>query len=171
MVIAWKLFHLAKKTRCIDQWRAIKMKSTQQNYHLFLALITFPFLFTACSGPNNYINKNKSEVIIINKTGEPLASGTLSISNHLPIEQVATLDTNAITKVNFENFGDGQYGFAGTFQSGRTLRDSTGYVTNGMNFEDTLILIKIFDSLGLELKSKKASDYNDPSNKYDNNPR
>ncbi len=84
---------------------------------------------------------------------------------------VGRIENNSTAPAQFENFGDGAYVFTGTFQSGRKLQDSTGYVTNGMNFEDTFILIKIIDSLGLDLKSNLPKAYSNPSNKYDNNHR
>ncbi len=98
------------------------MKTSHPEYCLFLVFIFLVFLFAGCKDPIDYLNKNKAEVVLINRAGEPLVSGTLSISNHTPAVKV-----------------------------GRIENDSTGYVTNGMNFKEDLILIKMGDSLALVL--------------------
>src|SRR4051794_3208071 len=78
-----------------------------------------------------YLHKNKAVVTIRNRSGLDLQGAQLSITS-LPKEQeVGEIKAGDSAKVVFENFGDGEYVFAGQFKDGKSMQGSGGRLSSG----------------------------------------
>ena len=109
-----------------------------------------------------YNSHNRATVSIINRTGERLLSGNLKISSLPDPKQFGKIENGDSIKLSFKNFGDGEYIFSGSFESGKSIQESSGYVTNGMDFEDEIVLFVKGDSIKIGLDQnhiKKSNGY------------
>jgi hypothetical protein len=95
--------------------------------------------------------KNDATVQIKNKTNEVMLGGDLEVSSQGRKKTFGRIEINGSTKLSFRNFTDGEYLFYGKFESGKTVRDSGGYVTHGLNFDDEIVLSQDGDSIKISI--------------------
>lgn len=94
---------------------------------------------------------NKGSFTLLNKAKEPIARASVTICRQTIELKDIQLNTSAAGF--YKVTGDSGYTIEVEFQSGKTLRKETGYVTNGMDFQDE---ITVTDS-DIEITDTKAS--------------
>jgi hypothetical protein len=99
-------------------------------------LLSLNLLASGSSGAT----ENTATVTIFNKSDSDIrfldvgiAGKTLRINN---------MKNGAVTKVQFRGLGDSHYLLEGELQDGTKIGGEFGYVTNGMNFNDTFVITK-----------------------------
>jgi hypothetical protein len=98
---------------------------------LLVAAVTFTALFIALTGSNGRVR-------VVNGTIERIISGELEICRqHFVLEN---LEPGHAAMFQYIVRGDSHYTINITFESGATLDAELGYVTDGMDFEDELIV-------------------------------
>ena len=95
--------------------------------------------------------KNWAEIEILNNNEETIKTATVILCGKTgTVEQIEPHQSKI---VKLEINGDCHYEFEVNFLSGKTLKNSFGYVTNGANFETKVIVTNSEISLG-ETKAK-----------------
>jgi hypothetical protein len=97
----------------------------------FIFIVVVSFLITTMFGAR------KGSVQISNQSDQVFLGGTLEVCG-----QKFTIDPlkpNGVQIIYFKVKSDSHYDIAVQFKAG-TLKKSLGYVTNGMNFDDELIV-------------------------------
>ena len=89
-------------------------------------------------GGCNFLAPNKGAVQIINKSSEKIISGQISICQQQFF--LSEISPNESKIFAYKVRSDSHYAVSVKFKSGRTLNKEIGYVTNGMNVEDDLIV-------------------------------
>lgn len=102
-----------------------------------------------------YTSKNTAAVTIRNRTGLDIYSGQLKISSLSNDQEIGEIRNGDSTVVKFERFSDGHYVLHAIFKNGKSHKDSGGYVTHGMSFQDEIILETLGDSVGMKINQNK----------------
>jgi len=100
------------------------------------ALLLLVFLLALYGCINS--SANKSVVSVINKSPYGIMVGSLDIGGQK--FEISTLDLNGIIHFNYTPRSDCQYLIKIKFSSGKTLEKSIGYITSGLNYDDTLMI-------------------------------
>ena len=92
----------------------------------------------------------KGTVTIVNQSDEMVLSGTLEVCKQkFTVQPLKPSDTQVIY---YKVKSDSHYGIVVNLKSG-TLRKQLGYVTNGRDFDDTLVV----NNDGISLASNKSN--------------
>jgi hypothetical protein len=81
---------------------------------------------------------NKGSILILNRASEPISRGIVSVCGQ-------TIEWRDIAPAksaggSYKVKSDSYYDISIEFQSGRKLRKELGYVTNGFDFHDTIVV-------------------------------
>ena len=81
---------------------------------------------------------HKGQISLINKSKHVIVDGSLEIcSQHFKVQKIAPEDN---TKFLFRVTSDSHYKNSVRFTSGRILTGEFGYVTNGLDSKDTILI-------------------------------
>lgn len=85
-----------------------------------------------------FVTSHAGEVMVENRTSESIDRATIEVCGQaLELSQIAPGEKKT---ASYKVVTDSHYDVSVTFNSGRKIDASVGYVTNGMDFRDTLIV-------------------------------
>ncbi len=93
----------------------------------------------------------KGSFSLVNKTKEPIARASVAICGQTI--KLKDIQPNTSAAGFYKVTGDSGYTIEVEFQSGKTLRKETGYVTNGVDFQDEITVTES----DIEITDTKAS--------------
>jgi hypothetical protein len=105
-----------------------------------LAFSGFGVIVCVCVAllPWLFVTSNAGEVSVENRASESIERVTVAVSGQaLEFAQIAAGEKKT---ERYKVVADSHYDVSVTFRSGRTIEASVGYVTNGMDFQDKLIV-------------------------------
>ncbi len=85
---------------------------------------------------------NKAEVTVVNNSGESIKFLSISLFPSHGKCSVKNLSPTGSFEVEFYNFSDSHYVLKGELQNGTKIEQELGYVTNGIDFKDTITIEK-----------------------------
>ena len=118
----------------------------------FLFLLAFIALAIGLSAAVLFFRTNHGQVTI-NTTNEPLAGGTLKVCGQQFMIQ--KLMHNEEQVINFKIKTDSHYEIVLRFASGRTISKNIGYVTNGFDPVDRLLIKENDVEIIVDIKNKR----------------
>jgi len=92
---------------------------------------------TAASLLSSY-TVNTGRFLLVNNAAEPIGHASVSICGQTI--QFRDIEPNKSAHGSYRVTSDSHYTIRLKFKSGRTLQKEAGYVTNGMNFNDQIII-------------------------------
>ena len=98
-----------------------------------------------------YLNRDKAELTLRNKTGMAVLGGEADISSLGRPQEFGGLKNNDSAVCEFKSFGDGAYVVTVRFADGTSLTDSLGTLASGEIRKDEIVLGKKDDALGMTL--------------------
>ncbi len=99
----------------------------------FLFLIIILLVISIFSLPKNY-----AIVTIINDSNKTLYDINISLSRYKSYFYIPKLLPNSSKTITFKNFSDTHYIIS--FRANKSIYKEIGYLTNGMNFNDLILL-------------------------------
>lgn len=133
--------------------KGIIRKNKQGKLKLFVKIVSYSFiigiLLIMLLG-RIYLMNTSGELTIINKSSEVVALAEVIVCNQ--VMQLKMIEINASKKCSFRITVDAQYYILVEFASGRKLTTEIGYVTSGIDVEDTIIITDDDISLDREVK-------------------
>lgn len=133
--------------------KGIIRKNKQGKLKLFVKIVSYSFiigiLLIMLLG-RIYLMNTSGELTIINKSSEVVALAEVIVCNQ--VMQLKMIEINASKESSFRITGDAQYYILVEFASGRKLITEIGYVTSGIDVEDTIIITDDDISLDREVK-------------------
>lgn len=84
--------------------------------------------------------ENVSNVTISNKSGTDVSFLDVDLGGKT--QHISKLASGAVSKIEFHGLGDSHYKLVGKLSDGTQIDGEFGYVTSGMNFDDTFVISK-----------------------------
>jgi len=112
---------------------------------ILIALGIVGLLWISMGSAAWFFNK-KGEVRIVNQSSQRVVAGEVEVCNQqFKIEDIRPGESQLIL---YEVKSDSHYKISVEFESGKKLTRELGYVTNGLDFKDTLLITDSDISLG-----------------------
>ena len=132
-------------------------KNKKGKLRLFIKIVSYLFiigtLLIILLGRIYFMNTS-GQITVINKSSEVVAIAEVIVCNQ--VMQLKMIEINASKETSFRITGDAQYYILVEFASGRKLTTEIGYVTSGIDVEDTFIITD--DDILLDSKVKNRKD-------------
>lgn len=95
---------------------------------------------------------DRATVIVTNKTGLVVSRGLIKTSSMPRNKEIGKIENGDSTRIQFRGAGDAQYILKAKFQNGDSILDSGGYVTNGFDAHDNILLYMENDSIKMKVR-------------------
>lgn len=99
---------------------------------ILLLLVIAVLVFTLSN------QKNRSQVVIVNASSQQIVSGEIEICNQH--YRILKINPNEKEYITFNSKYDSHYIISIKFKTGKILMKELGYVTNGMDTNDILVV-------------------------------
>lgn len=103
-------------------------------------ILRYTFIIILAFWLNACLFGNKSIVTVINQSSQTIISLKIELAGET--KTIAMLSNGRSAIVEFNNFSDSHYILNGVLKDGTLIKGEFGYVTNGMNFEETFVINK-----------------------------